>query len=333
MLCLFCKCDTTGSRSVEHIIPESLGNTRSTLPPGVVCDRCNNYFARKVEKPLLESIDLASLRFHQRIPSKRGRIPPLDGTIGSSAPATMYLYNDGPFMGSLDVSSEAAHLILHRGANVLNLPASGDDWNPTLTSRFLAKVALEGLASRLLSYCGNTDYVVAERQLDPIREYARRGRAVSWPYHRRRIYDADRRWVLPNGEAVQRVWEWEILETEQIEHYFIVALFGLELTINYHEPDIRGYIDWLKRHGGVSPLYYGQNARHPDNGILRCYRLPSQLDGPSALWQVQVRINTGAERDMHATVVTSCRQLRTAQASLSRSSLARSRLSRRLPRT
>jgi hypothetical protein len=186
----------------------------------------------------------------------------------------MYLYNDGPFMGSLDVSSEAAHLILHRGANVLNLPASGDDWNPTLTSRFLAKVALEGLASRLLSYCGNTDYVVAERQLDPIREYARRGRAVSWPYHRRRIYDADRRWVLPNGEAVQRVWEWEILETEQIEHYFIVALFGLELTINYHEPDIRGYIDWLKRHGGVSPLYYGQNARHPDNGILRCYRLP-----------------------------------------------------------
>lgn len=267
MPCLFCKGDTTGSKSVEHIIPESLGNTKSILPPGVVCDKCNSYFARKVEKPLLESIELAALRFHQRVPSKRGRIPPLEGTIGPSAPATMYLYRGGEFAGLLDTSLEAAKLILHDKADVLNLPAPGDDWNPTLTSRFLAKAALEGLASRLLSHFGNTDYAITEGQLDRIREYARRGSGIPWPYHRRRIYDADKSWTLPNGEAVQRVWEWEILETEQMEHYFVLALFGLELTVNYHEPDTRGYVDWLTRHGGVSPLYIGRNANHPDNGM------------------------------------------------------------------
>jgi hypothetical protein len=267
MLCLFCKIDMTGSKSVEHIIPESLGNTTSTLPPGVVCDGCNNYFARKVEKPLLESIDVTALRFHQRIPSKRRRIPPLEGTIGPTAPATMYLHNEGMFAGLLDVSPEALKLILHDKADVLNLPPSGDDWSPALTARFLAKTAMEALASRLLSYFGNTDYAVTEPQLDRIRGYARRGGAMPWPYHRRRIYDPDRCWALSSGENVQRVWEWEILETEDIEHYFVVALFGLELTINYHEPSIRGYIDWLNRHGGVSPLYYGPNATHPDNGV------------------------------------------------------------------
>jgi hypothetical protein len=268
VLCLFCKHDTTGSKSVEHIIPESLGNTKSILPPGVVCDGCNNYFARKVEKPLLDSLDLTALRFHQRVSNKRGRIPPLQGTIGPSAPAAMYLHNSGTFAGLLDVSPEALRLIQDGGADILNLPAPKDSWDPTLTSRFLAKIALESLASRLLACYGGSDYAVTEPLLDRIRVYARRGGAIPWPYYRRRIYDADKPWTLAGREVVQRVWEWEILETERAEHYFILALFGLELTINYHEPDIRGYTDWLHRHGGVSPLYYGPNATHPENGIL-----------------------------------------------------------------
>jgi hypothetical protein len=56
MRCIFCKNDSSNSKSVEHIIPESLGNTTRTLPKGVVCDTCNNYFARKVEKPFLEAL-------------------------------------------------------------------------------------------------------------------------------------------------------------------------------------------------------------------------------------------------------------------------------------
>ena len=50
MRCIFCKKDSCNSRSVEHILPESLGNEEHILPAGIVCDRCNNYFASSVEQ-------------------------------------------------------------------------------------------------------------------------------------------------------------------------------------------------------------------------------------------------------------------------------------------
>src|SRR3990167_1054713 len=76
MRCLFCKIDSTDSKSVEHVVPESLWNTKHVLPKGVVCDPCNNYFAREVEKPFLDSPAISRLRFTQVIPNKRGRVPP-----------------------------------------------------------------------------------------------------------------------------------------------------------------------------------------------------------------------------------------------------------------
>lgn len=82
MRCIFCKQDSSGSVSVEHIVPESLGNTQHVLPVGVVCDACNQYFARKVERQLLESPMFRLLRSNMAVPNKRGRIPtwiPEDG--------------------------------------------------------------------------------------------------------------------------------------------------------------------------------------------------------------------------------------------------------------
>jgi hypothetical protein len=75
MRCIFCKCDATNSRSIEHIIPESLGNTDHTLPRGIVCDTCNQYFASKVEKPVLDSGVFQFLRSRMNVPSKKGKIP------------------------------------------------------------------------------------------------------------------------------------------------------------------------------------------------------------------------------------------------------------------
>ena len=71
MRCLFCRGDSTASRSVEHIVPESLWNTEHVLPPGVVCDACNNYFAREVEKPFLDSPAITRLRFTPTAPWPR----------------------------------------------------------------------------------------------------------------------------------------------------------------------------------------------------------------------------------------------------------------------
>ncbi|MHB9071730.1 MAG: HNH endonuclease [Sedimentisphaerales bacterium] len=41
--------------SIEHIIPESLENQDIYLSHGIICDQCNNYLSRKVEKPILSS--------------------------------------------------------------------------------------------------------------------------------------------------------------------------------------------------------------------------------------------------------------------------------------
>jgi hypothetical protein len=60
-------------------VPESFGNTEHVLEPGVVCDHCNNYLARKVEKPVLDSLYFKELRFGGGIPNKRGHLVPLDG--------------------------------------------------------------------------------------------------------------------------------------------------------------------------------------------------------------------------------------------------------------
>lgn len=78
---LFCKADSSGSRSVEHGIPEALGNRSFVLPREVVCDRCNNYFAVKLEKPLLDEGWLFTLRARQGVPTKRGRLMPVSGRL------------------------------------------------------------------------------------------------------------------------------------------------------------------------------------------------------------------------------------------------------------
>ena len=85
MRCIFCKEPSDASCSVEHIIPESLGNSEHTLPKGVVCDSCNNYFARKVEKPILDSPMMRLLRSDRMIPNKRKRFP----SIGSDERADL----------------------------------------------------------------------------------------------------------------------------------------------------------------------------------------------------------------------------------------------------
>lgn len=80
MKCIFCKRPSETSSSVEHIIPESLGNKQYILPKGAVCDKCNNYLAREVEKPVLASPMFRFLRKSMTIPNKRGKLPSLESS-------------------------------------------------------------------------------------------------------------------------------------------------------------------------------------------------------------------------------------------------------------
>lgn len=254
MRCLFCKSDSTNSRAVEHIIPEALGNTTATLPPGVVCDNCNNYFARKVEKPFLESEAIVSLRFHQENPSKRGLIPPIQGIIPSTLPVTVIRSLKEPVGLHIYVPPEAAAYVSCGKPGSLIIPEQSALPARNIVSRFLAKAALETLAERLLDAPEGLEHLVEESQLDAIRSHARRGSQPDWPFSARRIYEANQTWTSSSGNEFQVLHEFDILVTNSNEWYFVLALFGLELTINCGGPDLEGYYKWLKENGGGEPI-------------------------------------------------------------------------------
>lgn len=73
--CLFCRQTDGGFTTVEHVLPESLGNTTLTLPKGVVCDRCNNGPLSVLDQTLCEFFPIKLRRTMLGIESKAGRVP------------------------------------------------------------------------------------------------------------------------------------------------------------------------------------------------------------------------------------------------------------------
>lgn len=75
--CLYCLHNEENRtfRSVEHVFPESLGNTSIILEKGIVCDQCNNGVLSQLDKTLLEFDPIALLRVNYFIKSKSGKLP------------------------------------------------------------------------------------------------------------------------------------------------------------------------------------------------------------------------------------------------------------------
>lgn len=265
MRCIFCKTPSSSSRSIEHIIPESLGNKRHVLPRGIVCDGCNNYFSRKVEKPFLDLAAVRQLRFQQALESKRGKIPPIDALITPDIPAVLTRYPKHDFT-SVQVSEQDLSRMLQAKEGMMLLPQSGELPSTPVTSRFLAKVALEAMALRLVEFPEGVAYLCDEAQLDVLRDHARKGYVNPWPVHIRTIYHQDGKTFGAGGNAEQIVHEFDFLVTDQSEWFFVLAIFGVEFTINLGGPEISGYRRWLEQTGGLSPLYrdrYGGIAAMP----------------------------------------------------------------------
>jgi hypothetical protein len=255
MRCVFCKSDSSSSRSEEHIVPESLGNRSNILPPGIVCDQCNNYFARKVEKPVLDSGLFAVTRFTQALPNKRGRVPMVRGFIGLDGPVEVGRDPDGKFL-PIDVPSEIFQKITTSKTGFLILPTTGPEPDPYIFSRFLAKIALEAMAQKLLGQPVLLESLIDDPQLDPIRDYARKGDVkTKWPYYKREIYDSNYKHTAEDGTSFQMIYEYNVFTTRRNKFYFVLILLGIEYVINIGGPDIEGYEEWLQENENRSPLY------------------------------------------------------------------------------
>jgi len=81
--CLFCRRHDGGFVSREHIFSESLGNLEDyVLPPGIVCDRCNNGPLSVGDGELVSFEPIVMLRAERGLSTKAGR--PVTATFGNA---------------------------------------------------------------------------------------------------------------------------------------------------------------------------------------------------------------------------------------------------------
>ncbi len=181
--CLFCR-ENGNFHTREHIIPESLGNDTDILV-SVICDSCQNYFGREVEKPALEKTNIAFWRSYLGIQTKRKHFPsvnldpPAKGALPAFHPiadmgvgftahddGTTSIDVDNPkFMDRLLSSDEPKYLM------VLS------PWHLSILGRFLGKMGLEYVA------LVNLDDALSVRY-DGIRSFVRYGSMSHlWPIY------------------------------------------------------------------------------------------------------------------------------------------------------
>ena len=265
MNCIFCKSHSDSSKSVEHIVPESLGNEDHVLPPGWVCDGCNNYLSRKVEAPFMNSEYGRRARFEMQIPSRKGRIPIVGGFhVQSRTMVDLCTDADGLSIFASHGEDEARFIDALRAHSqgTLYVPISGEPELSYETARFIGMIALEVLAYRRIDVDEWNEELVHKKELDELRDYVRRGRpGFIWPVHVRRIYPADHQFFDKLDPEYQVLHEWDILVIPSVENpdagefYAVIAILGVEYTINLGGPELEGYSVWLKRNNNRSFLY------------------------------------------------------------------------------
>lgn len=269
MRCLFCKQSSKLSKSVEHIIPESIGSKRLVLPVGVVCDKCNNYFARKIENPVLSHQSMRNIRAFYQVPNKKGKSPSLKGHIaGTDIGINLRLDEQGNINIQPEKESNRSCLEEHckdtiKGQDFAYLFIIDIDPPKREMSRFLTKMALESLAFRLLNIDNDISCLIDEPHYDLIRNYTRFASGVDfWPYSRRSIFPLDTKMRHPEtGAWVHAGFGHDLFITSRRETYFVFLIYGVEFVINTGGPSIKGYEEWLYQHDNISPMVERTGAK------------------------------------------------------------------------
>lgn len=266
MNCIFCKQDSSNSKSIEHIIPESLGNENHILAKGLVCDSCNNYFSVKIEKPLLEQPYFQNLRFRNNIRTKRGNLV-VDKALMYSKKYRKWV-NVQVDEESIIINNEEDFKIItsEPQGSMIMVDFREPERENVLLSRFLAKAALEPLVYR---NCDSIEWIIEvlnKKELDPLREYARYGKGQLWEYNQRRIYDEEDRFYdsIHHPEPYEILHEFDFLYIDEKYLFYILVIMGIEYVINLGETKIELYNNWLVQNEDVSPL-----KRYSEHKILR----------------------------------------------------------------
>ncbi|OUL60978.1 HNH endonuclease [Flavobacterium sp. AJR] len=274
MKCIFCKNDSSNSKSVEHIIPESLGNKNQVLSKGVVCDSCNNYFGNKIEKTVLEMPYFKSLRGRIMIENKKGKIPRIPGfTKDKDNIEISFSQERSNTIEVIYKGKKALETIIKH--NELYIPLIPEPpKNDLLVSKFVGKIALEAFAKRVSSAEDWQEDFVENSGLDMLRDFVRYGKGYTiWPYHIRRIYDEHQiKYDKKSNKILQKLNEYDFLipdnpTTQNEIHtfdnlYFVMAIMGVEYTINLTDAGLNRYVTWLSDNENKSILQMEKSEFH-----------------------------------------------------------------------
>ena len=271
MQCVFCHKDSSNSKSVEHIIPESLGNKHHFLPKGYVCDECNHYFAIKIENELLSQPYFVSMRFRNEILTKKRRQVKETMIFPSalkSAEAILQTTDEGKVISFYD--EDLFDRVKNGEVNeIMALYIPEPDYPNKIMSRFLAKCAYEyflyNMGKEKYDLCVQELLCKESDILKSLREYARYGKGEYWQYNQRRIYsEGDVVFNQNEGLYYEILHEMKFFTREhkclpdgdvEAEIYFVVAITGIEYVICLSDPNISEYQKWLEEHYGLSPLH------------------------------------------------------------------------------
>ncbi|WP_207514621.1 HNH endonuclease [Longitalea luteola] len=260
MICIFCKKTSDNSKSVEHIIPESLGNKAHVLPRGIVCDDCNQYFAIKIEKEVLEQDYFKYARAINGIKSKKNHFIPTTGILLHPAGGKVdVFYSEEGIDISLRNNETYINLVASGAVNKIFIPAYPEpDPRNIYFSRFICKVALEALALKFHQFNGWEADIIDKKELDPLRHFARfgPGKIQFWHYHERKLYPPSQLFTAPTvyNEPYEVLHEFDFHYSQTRELFFIMVIMGVEYAINMGGPEIDTYIIELENNGGKSFL-------------------------------------------------------------------------------
>lgn len=180
--CLYCR-GVGPFTTVEHVVPESLGNDDLILE-GCVCDACQSYFGKEIEQFVLAKTPIAVWRALIGIRTKKGRLPTVDVSQPDRVKGTLpdthdrhdnlgyTAHPDGSTSVDIDDDSIVRGLVNDdkRQFNLVLTPKK-----LSMLGRFLGKVGLGvfAVSNREQAY---------DQRYDRIRAYARFGSTDEmWP--------------------------------------------------------------------------------------------------------------------------------------------------------
>lgn len=217
MNCIFCL-ELNSFNTIEHIIPESLGNDDNLLT-NCVCDKCQNYFGKEIESFVLQKTPFAFWRVWYNIKSKKGKLPSINFSLPEKnkgkIPFISKYHDQGVSFTAHSnniVSVDLANFKIiedirngNKNKFIFNLSPK----HLIFIGRFLGKIAIELLAQKNRELSLNKEF-------DKLRKYVRYGITNSI-------------WPVLNGQLINRLDIWEKIENKNYETRTIYSYSIIEV--------------------------------------------------------------------------------------------------------